>query len=120
VEARDHAADGDLRLGISVLPSRLPQAFAAVEELGPRALMADTYRASLRLNADAADAQSVGRLRARIEAIGGVLFAQAAPGVDGYANVRALASSVPAAAAALTKSLEQVFDPKGALWPCRP
>ena len=104
-----------------MLPSRLPQAFAAVEELlGLRPLMADTYRASIRLNADAADAQSVGRLRARIEAIGGMLSAQAAPGVDGYANLRALASSVPAAAAALTKSLEHVFDPKGALWPCRP
>jgi glycolate oxidase FAD binding subunit len=128
VAARDHAADGELGLVISVLPSRLPQAFAAVEELlDPRALVADTYRASIRLNVAAAAAPSVGRLRARIEAIGGVLFARAAAAADravngdvnSDVNLRVLASSVPAAAAALTKSLEQVFDPTGALWPCR-
>jgi glycolate oxidase FAD binding subunit len=114
--ARDHAAGGDLVLGISVLPSKLPEAFAALGELlDERAVHADTYRGSVLVSAREDDVPRVGRLRARMEALGGTLGVRAAPGSD----ASGLASSVPAPAAALTKSLEQVFDPKGVLWPSR-
>jgi glycolate oxidase FAD binding subunit len=114
--ARDHAAEGDLELGISVLPSKLPDAFAALGELlDERPLHADTYRGSIRVSARADDAPRVARLRARVEALGGTLGVRGAGGID----TEGLASSVPAPAASLTKSLEQVFDPKGVLWPSR-
>jgi glycolate oxidase FAD binding subunit len=114
--ARDHAAGGDLELGISVLPSKLPAAFAALGELlDERPLHADTYRGSIRVGAREDDVPRVARLRARVEALGGTLGVRAARAID----ARGLASSVPAAAASLTKSLEQVFDPKGVLWPSR-
>jgi hypothetical protein len=114
--ARDHAAGGDLELGISVLPSKLPEAFAALGELlDERPLHADTYRGSIRVGAREDDVPRVARLRARVEALGGTLGVRAARAID----ARGLASSVPAAAASLTKSLEQVFDPKGVLWPSR-
>jgi glycolate oxidase FAD binding subunit len=116
VAARDHVTTGELVVRLSVLPSRLPDAFAAVHDLlGERALVADTYRASVRMAAAQDDGKGIGRLRARVEALGGALAISAARGVD----VRSLASGVPAPAASLTKSLEQVFDPKGVLWPNR-
>jgi glycolate oxidase FAD binding subunit len=116
VSARDHASAGDLMLGISVLPSRLGEAVAALTELrGEIGLLADTYRGSLRVTAERGDAKAVGRVRARVEALGGSLSARAALGVD----VEVSASSVPPPAAALAKGLEQVFDPNGVFWPCR-
>jgi glycolate oxidase FAD binding subunit len=116
VSARDHASAGDLMLGVSVLPSRLGEALAALTELhGDIWLLADTYRGSLRVTAERSDAKAVGRVRARVEALGGSLSARAAKGVD----VEVSASSVPPPAAALAKGLEQVFDPNGVLWPCR-
>ncbi|MGE0159581.1 MAG: FAD-binding oxidoreductase [Gemmatimonadales bacterium] len=141
--ARDHATSGDLVLTISVLPSRLGAALAAVDELlGPCALAVETYRGTIRVSARAEDAPRVARLRARVEALGGALGARAGRGagaffpdaggdgvqvanpvdrdVDRSVDPRALGSGVPAGAAALTRSLEQVFDPKGVLWPCRP
>jgi hypothetical protein len=51
-----------------------------------------------------------------MEALGGTLGVRAARGID----ARGLGSGVPASAAALTKSLERVFDPTGALWSSRP
>lgn len=120
-QARDRAASGALVLTISVLPSRLPAAFAALAELsGERAYVADTYRGSIRVSVGSDDASRVGRLRARIEALGGALSARASSEENAKPDVAALASNVPPAAAALTKSLEQVFDPEGVLWPCRP
>jgi glycolate oxidase FAD binding subunit len=117
LDARDHAERGALVLGISVLPSRLPEAFAALAELpGERAYVADTYRASIRVGTGADAGPRVGRLRARIEALGGTLSAHG----EAEADVTSLGSSVAPAAAALAKGLEQVFDPAGVLWPCRP
>jgi glycolate oxidase FAD binding subunit len=118
--ARDHAADGDVVLAISVLPSKLPDAFAALGELlDERALHADTYRGSIRVSAREEDVPRIARLRARVEALGGTLGARLARGFSRGSDARGLGSSVPAPAASLTKSLEQVFDPKGALWPSR-
>jgi glycolate oxidase FAD binding subunit len=118
--ARDHAAEGDLVLEISVLPSKLPEAFAALGELlDDRALHADTYRGSIRVSAREGDIPRVARLRARVEALGGRLGVRLGRGLARDGDARGLASSVPAPAASLTKSLEHVFDPKGVLWPSR-
>jgi glycolate oxidase FAD binding subunit len=129
--ARDHAATGELVLGLTVLPSRLPDALGALDGLlGSRPFVADTYGGRVRVTAGREDARDIARLRARIEALGGTLSVRAVragrgaegadSGVDPLVEMRALASSIPAAAAALTKGLEEAFDPKGALWPCRP
>jgi len=118
--ARDHAAESDLVLGISVLPSKLSEAFAALGELlDGRPVHADTYRGSIRVSAHEDDVPRVARLRARVEALGGTLGVRVARGHERSVDAKGLASSVPAPAASLTKSMEQVFDPKGALWPSR-
>jgi glycolate oxidase FAD binding subunit len=115
-DLRDHASVGDVVLLISVLPSRLGEALAALAEVGPDALAVDTYRGSIRAVTRASGARAAGRVRARIEALGGALSARIARGVDADVAV----STVPPPAAALTKGLETVFDPDGVLWPCRP
>ena len=116
--ARDHAADGAIVLSLSVLPSRLGDALAAVREtLGDAPLAVDTYKGFARVAADEADADAVGLLRARLEALGGALSARAA---DRDLDVSSLGSRATAATAGLTQRLERVFDPQGVLWPCRP
>jgi glycolate oxidase FAD binding subunit len=115
-ELRDHAATGDVVLLISVLPSRLGDALGALAELEPDALTADTYRGSVRAVINVTAARAAGRLRARVEALGGALSARVARGIDADVAV----SAVPPPAAALTKRLEAAFDPEGVLWPCRP
>ena len=116
--ARDHAADGEVVLSLSVLPSRLGDALAAVGEmLGDLPLVVDTYKGFARVAAGEADAEAIGRLRARLEALGGALSARAA---DRELDVSRLGSRATAATAGLTQRLENVFDPQGVLWPCRP
>jgi len=116
LSARDHASAGDLMLEISVLPSRLGDALATLTELrGEMSLVADTYRGSVRVIAGRDDARAVGRVRARVEALGGSLGARVARGIDADVS----ASSVPPPVAALARGIEQVFDPPGVFWPCR-
>ena len=116
--ARDHVADAEVELTLSVLPSRLGDALVAVRDvLGDVPFAADTYKGFARVAAGESDFEAASRLRARIEALGGALTARAA---DRGRDVASLGSRLPAAAAALTERLEAVFDPKGVLWPCRP
>jgi glycolate oxidase FAD binding subunit len=113
--ARDHATEGDVVLLLSVMASRLGDALGALQDLGDATLAADTYRGSIRVAVGADRARAAGKLRSRIEALGGTLGARIAPGVD----VEVPVSTVSPPAAALTKGLEGVFDPEGVLWPCR-
>jgi glycolate oxidase FAD binding subunit len=115
--ARDHAAEAALVVGASVLPSRLAEALAALEEAAPDAPLAiDTYRGTIRMALPAGAAGALARLRERIERLGGAVAAHAAnPGVD----TTALAPRATAAPALIAARLERVFDPEGVLWPCR-
>ena len=118
--ARDHAVEGGLVLAVSVVPSRLPEALAAVREAlggsGDHPVALDTYRGSLRVAAGVADAPAVARLTARVEALGGVVTVRSArPGLE----TDAMGSQPSRAATALTGRLESVFDPQSVLWSCR-
>lgn len=122
--ARDHASAGQV-LRARVLPSGLEAAIGAACGLlaggadapassdGKRPgleLVADTYRAELRVAAPWFEPRGVARLREEIERLGGVL---AAPGIPG-------ASTPPRPQESrLVQELERVFDPSGTLWPCR-
>jgi glycolate oxidase FAD binding subunit len=115
-DARDHATAGDVVFLVSVLPSRLGEALTAIGELAENpAIHVDTYRGSFRVAVGSDEARRASKLRARIEALGGALGARVARGVDLDVSV----SSVSPPAAALTKGLEDVFDPGGVLWPSR-
>jgi glycolate oxidase FAD binding subunit len=114
--ARDHAAGAALEL--SVLPSRLGEALTALgESVGDAPVAIDTYEGTVRAAAGAIDAAGTAALRARVEALGGSVWV-ATTGAD--AAAAAEASRPSGAAAELTARLERVFDPRGALWPCRP
>ncbi len=116
--ARDHAADAEVVLSLSVLPSRLADALTEVRNvLGDVPFAADTYKGSVRVAAGGSDSEAASRLRARIESLGGVISARSS---NRTVDVARLGSRTTAATAALTKRLEAVFDPKGVLWPCRP
>ena len=115
---RDHVADAEVEVTLSVLPSRLGDALVAVlDVLGDVPFAADTYKGLARVAAGESDSEATSRLRARIESLGGALTARA---TDRARDVASLGSRLPAAAAALTERLEAVFDPNGVLWPCRP
>lgn len=115
--ARDRGTDGEVTLGLSVLPSKLEQALGRVgRELGAVRLVADAYSGSVRISADSVEPAAADRLRAAVEALGGTMSVrQAGPtALDG-------ARSQPTAAESdLIHGLERVFDPEGVLWPCRP
>jgi len=115
--ARDHASHGALTLLISSLPSRLFDGIAATgKRLGAVSLAADAYAGWARVSAGAVDAGAVSALRDDLEALGGtlsVVSTGAAP------EVRALGSRQSQQERDLAARLEQVFDPSGALWPCR-
>lgn len=117
VAARDHAADGELVVTASVLPSRLGAMLRAVQEtLGEAPVAIDTYRGSVRASLRASDAQAAARLQARAEALGGAMSAATTHrGVD----AAAIGSPPSAAAAELTQRLERTFDPGSVLWPHR-
>lgn len=113
--ARDRASEGQVALGLFVLPSMLEEALALVDrELGSVDLAADTYGGSVRISAEAVEPARALGLRTGIEALGGTLSVRTgAPGLDG-------ARSLPSAAESeLSRGLERVFDPEGVLWPCR-
>ena len=115
--ARDLASDAELCAIVSVLPSRLPEAVAAVREtIGEVQFAIDTYRGTIRIGLDAASAGVAAALRPRIEALSGTLSAYV---TDAKVDVSAIASSPSRAAVELTTRMESVFDPRGVLWPCR-
>jgi hypothetical protein len=117
--ARDLAANVELVVHASVLPSRLVEAAGAVlDAVGETTpFVIDTYRGTIRLGLDAARAPEAAALRPRIEALGGALSAYAA---SSAVDVAAIESRPSPAVAELTARLERVFDPRGVFWPCRP
>jgi glycolate oxidase FAD binding subunit len=118
--ARDLATDARLTLEVSVLPSRLPEAFAALRDtLGDVPFAIDTYRGNVRMALGTEHARPAAGLRPRIEALGGAVSAYAAGHVDDAVDLTAIVSRPSQAAAQLTSRLEGVFDPNGVLWPCR-
>jgi glycolate oxidase FAD binding subunit len=114
---RDYAADGETTLGLSTLPSRLGEALSnAKDALGDVPFVADTYSGTVRVALKATDVAAVGRLRARIESLGGALSARSK---RRDLDAQGLGSQPSSAVTALTARLEKVFDPQGVLWPSK-
>jgi len=115
--ARDHASGGALTLLMSVLPSRLFDAIAvAGRRLGDVSVAADTYAGWARVSTGAIDATALSALRDDVEALGGTVSVVSA---DASRELHALGSRSTQEERDLSARLEQVFDPSGALWPCR-
>jgi len=115
-EVRDHATTGAVRLGLSLLPSRLFEGLAAARDhLGDVAVAADAYGGSARLAAPGFDAAALARLRDAVEALGGALTVRAAPEPH---DPRELGSRPTSHELELAGGIEQVFDPTGTFWPC--
>jgi FAD/FMN-containing dehydrogenase len=122
-EARDAASTGP-SLVISVLPSRLPEALAAIAGAlgngsGSVELAADTYMGRIRAALTPADATAASSLRTAVERLGGSLSVHVARNGAGVGG-QAPAGSAPAGAEAdLVAGLVRAFDPSGVFWPCR-
>lgn len=114
-EARDHAADHPVVLRAFALPVLLPEVLDAVHAAVPgAALAADVLTGRVRagLAAEAVDAVTVRRLRARLEALGGTLVLERAhPGLLAEVPVR----GAPGPAGPLSAALRARFDPSGIL-----
>jgi FAD/FMN-containing dehydrogenase len=110
LEARD-GADGPDACNVSVLPSRLGEALSAVERAwtdsgASGAVVADAYLGQARVTGVTDDA--AGKLRAAVERLGGSL--------TGSGPLEGASTAIESE---IVGGLERVFDPSGALWPCR-
>lgn len=115
---RDHAAEADVVLLASALPSRLPKVLEALDACGPEALHVDSYGGLARaaLSADAVDA--LPRLQAAMEALDGALRVSVSSR-GGPAASAPVGTEPSLGETALIRGLRDVFDPRGALWPAR-
>jgi glycolate oxidase FAD binding subunit len=115
--ARDHATQGALTLLLSVLPSRLFDGIAAAgRRLGDVSVAGDAYAGWARVSTNGIDTSGLTALRDDVEALGGTLSVVSS---DARAELRALGSRSSQEERDLAARLEQLFDPNGALWPCR-
>ena len=111
---RDYAADAETTVTLSVLPSRLGEVLSLVKDvLGDVPLIADTYKATVRVALQAPDLEAIGGVRARTEALGGTLSVRT---TRKDLDVHGLCSRLSPAVVELTGRLEKVFDPQGVLW----
>lgn len=116
--ARDHATRHPVVLRAFALPGLLAEVLSAVQDAVPvAALAADVMSGRVRVGVEAgADATSLGRLRARLEALGGSLVVER--------GSPELVASCPAYGSAgktgvLGRALRARFDPGGVLSPGR-
>jgi len=100
-------------VAVSVLPSRLPEAVAAVESLHPIGLSIDTYAARMRITLAGAPADGIMALRDRVESLGGALAVERAPPGKDPAG---WASRPSDAERELEQGVTRAFDPEGVLW----
>ena len=121
-EARDAVSAGPYFV-VSVLPSRLAEAMAAIADTlrdmgGGAELAADTYMAHIRVAVATTTAAVASSLRTRVERMGGSLSvhgASKATSPDGPTG----ASAPTGVEADLVTGLVRAFDPSGVFWPCR-
>jgi glycolate oxidase FAD binding subunit len=117
---RDHASAGRVRIDLSLLPSRLFEGLAVASvHLGAPASAADVYAGTARLVVDAADASVVTALRTDVETLGGALTVVSGDGIERGEAVADPSSRPSAEERELAAGLEELFDPRGVLWPCR-
>jgi hypothetical protein len=100
-------------VAVSVLPSRLPEAVAAVESLHPIGLSIDTYAARMRITLAGAPTDGIMALRDRVESLGGALAVERAPPGKDPAG---WASRPSDAERELEQGVTRAFDPEGVLW----
>jgi glycolate oxidase FAD binding subunit len=101
-------------VAFSVLPSRLPEAVAAVESLHPIALSIDTYAARMHIALAGTPTDAImAALRDRVESLGGALAVERAPPGEAAAG---WASRPSDAERELELGVTRAFDPEGVLW----
>lgn len=111
--SRGRGADAATVLRVSVLPSRLREAVAALGSLGVAHVAIDSYAARLRIGSPGFERERIHDLGRLIEGLGGALSIERAPvGAD----VAGLASEPSPEEVELASRLRTVFDPKGTLW----
>ncbi len=116
---RDMAWLAGAVLSLRVLPSRLPEALAAVEAIDGAGVVVDTYAGSIRVAASTIDAPVAERLRERVEGLGGTLTL-VRPDAASPTTLVGVSSTGAPATEELAERLERVFDPGGVMWPRRP
>jgi FAD/FMN-containing dehydrogenase len=124
-EARDHACEGPGVLELSVLPSRLGAAVAAIgDAMGDAELAVDIYLGRARMAAPVIDEHAAHTLRTAVAGLAGAIFVRswggvAGAGAEGASERAGLADPPSAIEGELVAGLERVFDPRGVFWPCR-
>ena len=99
---------------LSVLPTRLPEAIAAIRAAaGDADLVIDTYGGAIRAAVGEGEAEDATRLRAAVERLGGTITVHAPPGA------RSVWERTPRTPeeAELESGVLSAFDPRGVLWP---
>jgi glycolate oxidase FAD binding subunit len=122
-EARDAGSEGSYVV-VSVLPSRLGEAIAAIGvSLGDgtsTTLAADTYLGRIRVAVAGDTPAAATALRASVERLGGSLCLHIASHDADAARDWGEAATAPSGVEAdLVEGLVRAFDPSGVLWPCR-
>ena len=119
-EVRDLASGAPVVLGVSVLPSRLDDALAAVGDVfGEVALAVDAYLGRMRIAPAGLTAQAARTLCTTIEGFGGTLSVHVLATHPEAEGLAAAGSALSPHEAELVERLERVFDPTGVLWPTR-
>jgi FAD/FMN-containing dehydrogenase len=90
-------------------PGRLGAVVEALSPLGPRAFVADVCDGSVRVGLERASADALADCRARIEGLGGSIWAERGPRAVGAALAQRRADGVRR----LIQGVRKVFDPDG-------
>ncbi|MDX1494076.1 MAG: FAD-binding oxidoreductase [Longimicrobiales bacterium] len=115
---RDHAADGEVVVLASSLPSRLPSVLEALASCRPAAIHADSYGGRVRAALPADAAEALPGLQKTMESLDGALRVSVT--AKGGPEASAPGGTEPTLGeAALIRGLYEAFDPRGALWPAR-
>ena len=112
---RDHAAGEPVTVLASASPSRVADLLAAIDPVGYSSLTFDSYAALARIGLADTDANAVSALTARVEALGGAVRVERAPGVA----LRETGSRLTTDELRLVDRLRAAFDPGEILWPAR-
>lgn len=113
------AGDGaELGIGIASAPAdRLGHLLSALDStLGRVPFSCDAYSGTVRFGFEAGRVPALATLRRAVEALGGSLGVERAPG-GGAADLRDAVSTPSAGEAKLAARVRAVFDPTGVFWP---